>query len=99
MNRRGFIRGILNAAPLLVVGDALSEVLAPAKTIFLPPVGGWAIASGNSLLTPTYVINEALRVLETELRFGLIATQWDRMGGAEGETITIRVPARYRVAA
>lgn len=41
MNRRGFLRGALGAAVGIVAGAELVEALAPKRTIFLPPRGGW----------------------------------------------------------
>lgn len=41
MNRRGFLRGALGAAVGAIAGAELAEALAPKRTIFLPPRGGW----------------------------------------------------------
>jgi hypothetical protein len=41
MNRRQFLKRALCAAPLIVAPAGLAELLAPSRTIFLPPRGGW----------------------------------------------------------
>lgn len=47
MNRRGFM-GLLAAAPIAaVLAPDLAELLAPKRTIFLPPRGGWRVASSR----------------------------------------------------
>jgi hypothetical protein len=40
MNRRNFL-GLLGATPVIATAPALLELLAPTRTIFLPPHGGW----------------------------------------------------------
>lgn len=40
MNRRGFL-GLLAATPVIAIAPELLELLAPKRTIFLPPRGGW----------------------------------------------------------
>lgn len=45
MNRRGFLRGALGATVGVVAGAELVEALAPKRTIFLPPRGGWRLGS------------------------------------------------------
>lgn len=41
MNRRRFLTRALASVPVVVAGEQLVELLAPRKTIFLPPRGGW----------------------------------------------------------
>lgn len=41
MNRRGFLRALAVGVPAIVAPAALVELLAPKRTIFLPPRGGW----------------------------------------------------------
>lgn len=41
MNRRDFLTRALAAVPVIVAGEALLELLAPRRTIVLPPRGGW----------------------------------------------------------
>lgn len=49
MNRRGFL-GLLAAAPAAVVlAPDLAEMLAPRRTIFLPPRGGWRVDMSHYL--------------------------------------------------
>lgn len=51
MNRRGFL-GLLAAAPAAVVlAPDLVELLAPKRTIFLPPRGGWHVDMSHYLTT------------------------------------------------
>lgn len=55
MNRRGFFR-VLAAAPIAaVLAPDIAELLAPTRTIFLPPRGGWLSAwdgTFSNLLAP-----------------------------------------------
>src|SRR5215510_14386097 len=56
----------------------------------------------NTLLTPTQVMREALRVLHQKLRFvGTINRQYDdsfaKKGAKAGETLKIRLPNQYTV--
>jgi hypothetical protein len=56
----------------------------------------------NTLLTPTQVTREALRVLHQKLRFvGTINRQYDdsfaKKGAKAGETLKIRLPNQYTV--
>lgn len=41
LSRRSFLRGALGAGVGIVAAPALIELLAPKRTIFLPPRGGW----------------------------------------------------------
>lgn len=70
MNRRGFLKFLAAAAPVIVAPGAaaalVEEILKP-RTIFLPPAGGWR--SGNQLLTCQWVAREALRVLHADMKF------------------------------
>lgn len=43
MNRRGFLTGLMSSVPAIAVGAELAELLAPRRTIFLPPLGGWPL--------------------------------------------------------
>ena len=100
MNRRGFLRLLANASAVLAAG----EFLLPQRTIFLPPVGGWACGK----LTITDITNRALAVLHDNVRFAKQYTilndsvadfhyeTWDRMGGG---TINIRRAPHYRMVA
>lgn len=82
-SRRAFLQAFL---PSLVIAPALAEELIwqPSKTIVLPPVGGWGCAwaatGSNTLFTISYLTNEALRILEADIRIaeGLrFGNQWD----------------------
>lgn len=41
VNRRQFLTHALAAVPVIVAGEELLELLAPRRTIVLPPRGGW----------------------------------------------------------
>lgn len=41
MNRRNFLAHVLAAVPVIVASEQLLELLAPKRTIFLPPWGGY----------------------------------------------------------
>jgi hypothetical protein len=41
MNRRGFLQALGGLGVGVVAGAELAELLAPTRTIFLPPRGGW----------------------------------------------------------
>jgi hypothetical protein len=70
MNRRDFLQRLLaggvGAAAALEFDYERLLWVPGAKTIVLPPAGGWA---GNTFLTPDWVTREALRVLERNLSF------------------------------
>lgn len=46
MNRRHFLRGLIASVPTIVAGEELLELLEPARTIILPPPGGWPAGAG-----------------------------------------------------
>lgn len=69
-SRRAFLQAFL---PAVVGLAALPEELIwqPSKTIVLPPAAGWVMparAAGNTLLTVSYITNEALRILESDIK-------------------------------
>jgi hypothetical protein len=67
-SRRAFLQAFLPAA---IIAPVLAEELIwqPTKTIVLPPAGGWWVpAAGNTLLTISYITNEALKILEADIR-------------------------------
>lgn len=69
MNRRGFLKAFgIGAAAAATGAVALlePELWTPARTFFLPPVGGWR---GNQLLTVSLITKEALRILASEMSF------------------------------
>jgi len=41
MNRRKFLTTLLLGTPVVLASEQLLELLAPRKTILLPPQGGW----------------------------------------------------------
>lgn len=87
MNRRGFLRALGTAATVGVVAPAaLAELLAPKRTIFLPPRGGWyssafdiqtAIGAELDKLfaasygTPIYYNNAGFEIIEARINFVL----------------------------
>jgi hypothetical protein len=55
----------------------------------------------NSLLTPTIITREALRILHAEMNFvGSVNRQYDdrfaSSGGKIGNTLNVRLPAKYK---
>lgn len=95
MNRRGFLSlfgaAAVTAAIPLGVAD---ELWTPSKTIFLPPIGGWA--RGNSFLTTDMISREALRVMHQHMRFVTsINRRYDDSFVPVGNTVRIRLPATY----
>lgn len=46
MNRRQLLRGALFGLPLIAAPGALVDLLAPKRTIFLPPKQGWPTGNG-----------------------------------------------------
>ena len=80
MDRRAFFKMLgsaaaVTAAGLLVPPDLL-ELLAPEKTIILPPAGGWVARPRNTLLTMSMLTNEALVMLRSNLTLGQAAARW-----------------------
>lgn len=72
--RRNFLRALATGAAVGVVAPAaLAELLAPKRTIFLPPRGGWAASLPQSFHFPGYVLTvhhidpKALRILREHL--------------------------------
>lgn len=66
MNRRGFF-GLLAASAAVAVTAELAELLAPKRTIFLPPVGGWLSSRGLLRYTEFYDIERNHRVCRHDL--------------------------------
>lgn len=103
MNRRGFL-GLFGAAAVapLVPMPELAELLAPTRTIFLPPRGGW----NNRLLTVEQITREMLRVFSVQMEFMaeriprmyddefLKGSQWPE---GEMSRVITRKPPRYDV--
>jgi len=85
ISRRQFLAtlgsAILLPAAALELGE---ELLLPAKKFFLPPKQGWVVtpSSGNTLLTVSYISNEAIRILANHIRISNRMT--DHVG--EGRT-------------
>ena len=72
MNRRGFF-GLLASTPVaLVAGAELAELLAPRRTIFLPPRGGWlppswGMGTFSNVASATDLTEESLEKLLKEI--------------------------------
>lgn len=84
MNRRGFLKALGAGAVGVVATPAILEALAPTRSIFLPPPGGWFRANlyGGKLHenlvqvgalrypTPQEILDEAERTFQEMCRNG-----------------------------
>lgn len=82
MNRRNFF-GLLAAAPTAIVAPELAELLAPKRTFFLSPKGGWLLTGKYDVrieIGPEhfsrYSVDETVRIIQQRFCLG---DQWDKI--------------------
>jgi hypothetical protein len=96
INRRDFLRAALIGVAVAATVDVEQLLWTPgAKTIFLPELPDLA-TYGNTLVTPDWVLAEAVRILNQKLDLAHRIYQprmyWDHEIGAP---VRIRQPRRY----
>jgi hypothetical protein len=110
MQRRSFLGSILAlaAAPAIVRADSLMRVIPRETSLLIEDlpgiVGGFESGiAQNTILTPTMITREALRVLHQKLSFvnsvnTRYDTSWNSAVVVNGDkTLKIRRPQRYMV--
>lgn len=81
MNRRLFLTRALAAIPVVVAGEELLEMLAPRRTIFLPPRDRWSTRTPHEIVADIEkMFQDALRVaVYPVITFPALTSDWGKI--------------------